>query len=240
MSIFLRKDLAQSFTDVSTDKRIVEGYFASFNNLDSDGDIIRPGAFAKSITENGPAAKQRIKHIMNHDIRMPVGTLLDLKEDNHGLFYRSQIGTNRAALDFLEMVKSSMIKEHSIGYWTIRKNQIKEGNELLEVLLMEGSSLTGWGASSLTPLTALKSADKPAIEAKLKERLKDLEKFIKNTTVSDETVELLMIEVKQLSQYILDLSTQAAEEAPAPESKVSETEAAGILLKLHSLSNSYI
>ena len=40
--------------DIDGKKGIVTGYFADFNSIDSDGDIIRPGAFSKSISEWGP------------------------------------------------------------------------------------------------------------------------------------------------------------------------------------------
>jgi phage head maturation protease len=40
--------------DVDGKKGIVTGYFSDFNSIDSDGDIIKPGAFQKSISQNGP------------------------------------------------------------------------------------------------------------------------------------------------------------------------------------------
>jgi len=47
--------------DVDGRKGIVTGYFSDFNSIDSDGDIIKPGAFTKSISQNGPSsAKPRI------------------------------------------------------------------------------------------------------------------------------------------------------------------------------------
>ena len=39
--------------DVDGKKGIVTGYFSDFNSIDSDGDIIKPGAFQKSISHYG-------------------------------------------------------------------------------------------------------------------------------------------------------------------------------------------
>ena len=49
-------------------KGIVEGYASIFGNIDSDKDMIMPGAFSKTITERGPgSAKPRIKHLWQHN-----------------------------------------------------------------------------------------------------------------------------------------------------------------------------
>lgn len=39
---------------VDESKRIIEVKFASFGNVDSDGDLLVKGCFAKSIQERGP------------------------------------------------------------------------------------------------------------------------------------------------------------------------------------------
>jgi len=58
MSIYQYKtdSISATIKDVDGKQGIVSGYFNSFNNVDSDGDIIRPGAFTKTIAENGPAS----------------------------------------------------------------------------------------------------------------------------------------------------------------------------------------
>jgi len=77
--IYGYKSFGQSIKDVDAKKGIVTGYFSAFNIKDSDGDIIRPGAFKRSIDEWFP--KGRIKHLMNHDPSKPLGMLQILKED---------------------------------------------------------------------------------------------------------------------------------------------------------------
>ncbi len=109
--------LLASIKDADIKQGIVTGYFASFNTLDSDNDIIMPGAFAKTIMEMGPAsAKPRTKHLLNHDTGQPLGLLMTLKEDMTGLYYESKIGDHSLGVDFMKMVDCGLITEHSIGY----------------------------------------------------------------------------------------------------------------------------
>lgn len=226
-NIYQFKGLTLEFKDVDQKQGIVTGYFSAFNNVDSDGDIIRKGAFTRTIRENGPkSSKPRIKHLLNHSPYQPLGNLLDLKEDDYGLYYESKVGTHTLGVDFLKMVESDLIKEHSIGFRTLKRNQLQDYEgymknpgggwfELIELKLYEGSSLTAWGSNEATPLTGVKGMK----EDELKQRIERLEKFCRNTDASDETIELLLLEVKQLSQIVSDLSTSstpAADNAQEP------------------------
>lgn len=220
-----------SIKDVDGKKGIVTGYFAHFNNVDGDGDIIRRGAFSKTIRENGPdSSKPRVKHLQNHNPYQPIGKLMNLKEDDMGLAYESQVGTHSLGQDFIKMVESGLISEHSIGYKTIKKNQLQDWesyqknpsggwNELTEVKLWEGSSLTAWGANELTPITSLKSTDKQKIIDLYIQKSEALEKFCRNSNATDETIEMLLIHNKQITQLLID-ATEPAANAVQPDESV--------------------
>lgn len=168
--------------------------------------------------ENGPTSNNpRIKHLLNHNPSQPLGVITVLKEDATGLYYESQVGTHSLGQDFIKMVESSLVSEHSIGFQTVKQNKIQGYDEyqknpskgmfeITEVKLWEGSSLTAWGANERTPLTGMKSEEKISYLQELMNRQKNLEKFCRNTTATDETIELLLIENKQLTQQIIDLS----------------------------------
>lgn len=223
----IMEDKPISFKDIDGKKGIVTGYFAHFDSTDSDGDVIRKGAFAKTISEYGPGSrKPRIKHLLNHDPSQPLGVLLELKEDHYGLYYESQLGSHSLGTDFIKMVESGLVTEHSIGYRTMKFNQLKpwtewkEGEvmrELTELKLWEGSSLTAWGANMNTPITGLKSAFKAERMAK---RIEVLMKALRDGTFTDETFDLLEIELKQLQQAFIDLSK------PEPDNKATQEEPA--------------
>lgn len=234
-TIYLYKNLLipAQIKDADGKKGIVTGYFSHFNNVDSDGDIIRRGAFTKTILENGPKSSQpRIKHLQNHNPYQPLGQLQNLEEDNTGLAYESQIGTHALGQDFIKMIESNLITEHSIGYQTVKRNQLQEYTgymqnpdlgwwEITEVKLWEGSSLTAWGSNSRTPLTGLKGKDREDEIQELVNRQKNIEKFCRNTTATDETIELLLLENKQLTQLIID-NTQPVIHATVPDKKLGD------------------
>ena len=185
--------------DVDTKKGIITGYFSAFGNIDSDGDVIMPGAFKRSIQDWGPKGKGRIKHLLNHDPASPLGNLQVLDEDNYGLYYESLLGKHRLGLDFAKMVESDLIKEHSIGFRTLREQKSNDANEIHEVMLFEGSSLTAWGANEATPVINMKSIT--CVE-ELKETIRNFEKFIRHSDVTDETIDLCLIKVRQLAQMV--------------------------------------
>jgi HK97 family phage prohead protease len=226
-NLYTYKDttLAASFKDADMKKGIVTGYFSRFGNVDSDGDIIKAGAFAKTVKEQGPnSAQPRIKHLMNHNPSMPLGKLLSLKEDSTGLVYESQVGSHALGQDFIKMVESGLITEHSIGYKTIKRNQLQDYSgyqrnpskgmfEITEAKLFEGSSLTAWGANPMTPLTGLKGAVN--IDNIISQQVA-IEKFCKDSTATDETIEMLLLHSKQLSQYILDIKVNQPAKATDP------------------------
>jgi uncharacterized protein len=218
------------FKDVDGKKGIVTGYFAAFDSIDSDGDIIKKGAFIKTISEYGPTARHpRIKHLLNHDPSQSIGLLTELKEDNYGLYYESKLGTHDLGVDFVKRVESGLITEHSIGYRTQKYNQLKpwtewkEGDamrELTELKLWEGSSLTAWGANPNTPLTGMKAQFKAE---KMGKRIDLLIKALRDGTFTDETFDLLEIELKQLQQAFIDLSKPEPDEKATQEEPVIKT-----------------
>ena len=223
-SIYNIKDvtISSEIMDMNPLQGIVTGYFSKFNNVDSDGDIMKPGAFTKTINEQGPASAQpRIKHLLNHDPSQPLGKLLTLREDEYGLYYESQVGTHEGGEDFIKMVESGLITEHSIGFKIIKRNQVQSYEnylrnpslgqfEITEVKLYEGSSLTAWGANPLTPITSLKG-DKNLDVDMIVAKSAAIEKFCRNTTATDDTIQMLLLHSKQLAQLIVDMKSNTTE-----------------------------
>lgn len=206
--IYGYKAIGHSIKDVDAKQGIVTGYFSAFDIKDSDGDIIRPGAFKRSIDEWFP--KGRIKHLMNHDPSKPLGVLQVLKEDSYGLYYESKVGTHNLGQDFIKMVESDLVKEHSIGFSVVREQKGQDGNEMFDLKLYEGSSLTAWGANEFTPLLGMKNSKD------IKDRIKTFEKFVRNSNATDDAIEMCLLEIKQLYQAVETMSSkEVAVEAPA-------------------------
>lgn len=210
--IYNYKSFSLEVKDVDAKQGIVSGYFSAFGNVDSDGDIMMPGAFKRSIQDWGPEGKGRIKHLLNHDPSKPLGKIQVLKEDEYGLYYESKIGKHNLGQDYIKMIESGLIAEHSIGFKTLREQKSGDANQIHEVMLFEGSSLTAWGANEATPLIGMKNMG--TIE-QLQDQIKSFEKFIRNSDVTDETIDLCILKVKQLAEMIERMSsTKAVDETP--------------------------
>ena len=89
--------------DVDMTKRVVTGYFNSFNYFDSDADVILPGAFKKSIKERGveSQATAKIKHALFHDLTRLPGKLMKLEEDETGLYFETKMSNTTDGNDTL-------------------------------------------------------------------------------------------------------------------------------------------
>lgn len=189
------KSIGQSFKDVDVKAGVVTGYLSAFGNIDSDGDMIMPGAFQKTISEWGPNGRKRIKHFLDHDSTKSVGVFLVLKEDDYGLYYESKAGDWTGGVDFLKMVEAGAITEHSIGFKTIKQEKSEGHTKIQEIKLYEGSSLQGWGANEFTPVVGVKSLE--AIE----KLFSTLERELKSGTYTDETMIRIEAYLKSLQPY---------------------------------------
>jgi len=206
MKDILIKSLSKAAVkDVDKSKRIVTGYFSTFTaDPDSDGDIMDKAAFNSTVAMNGPDAANRIWHLFNHSSSSPINKPHVLKVDANGLYFETRFPDTKLSNDTLILYQEGAITEHSIGFRTIKsvENKNTYKRDLTELQLFELSSLSGWGCNQWTPLTGVKSEDEIAVASK---RMQRLEKFCKDTTATDETIEMLLLEVKQLNQLIFDL-----------------------------------
>jgi HK97 family phage prohead protease len=204
---FVTKGLNQGFTDSDMKQGIVSGYFAMFGNKDLDGDVIETGAFTKTVMERGPQGKQLIKYLLDHDKNKVVAKITNLYEDSKGLRYEAKIGTHTAGQDFQKMIESELINQHSFGFRTIKEqfDQEAKANLIKEVMMYEGSAVQFLGANPDTTFIDLKS------EADAFEYLGRLEKFVKTSDATDETLEKLENQLKSLMEMLKPAQTTLVE-----------------------------
>jgi|WetSurMetagenome_2_1015567.scaffolds.fasta_scaffold00157_58 uncharacterized protein len=188
---------------------IVTGYASIFGNIDSDQDMIMPGAFAKTIQERGPGSVRcRIKHLWQHDSWQPIGVPIKLAEDQKGLYFETQFGKDSFSQDKLQQHIDKIITELSIGYNTIKSENVTENDvfhhrKLTELKLWEYSSVT-WGANSLTEVVSAKGEKKDVID-NLNKRLESLSKALKNDKYTDESCESFEAEISKIQSIIKSL-----------------------------------
>jgi len=192
--------------DVDQKKGIVINYDNAFNTVDSDGDISRKGAYAKTLVENKARAKWYLNH--NEELLLGVPFIEGTKEDDFGLLSYNHINTNKqlgadVLTDYMLFKEYDRTLEHSIGYNVIKHNpydlgQSKKGRELTEVKIWEKSTLTSWGANENTPLIDIKSIKDINKTLEMLEQM-----FTKNLKYSDErkrSAELLIKQLQTLSK----------------------------------------
>ena len=218
---YLTKNVLEgAIKDVDPESGIITGYFSVFGNVDSDGDIVLPGAFRKTIKENGPdSPKSRILHLYMHDPSKILAKPHVLKEDKKGLYFESKISETSLGKDVLQLYRDKVLTEHSIGYQIVKREVDESGKEriqkLVELKLWEGSTV-GWGANMEATVETVKAGDKKEFN-KIIEKIKALETAVKGS-YTDDTARELEIQLNQLKQLVIDSLTEPV--ISTPESKV--------------------
>lgn len=146
-----------SFVLESADESTGEfsGYAAVFGNVDSGGDIIEKGAFAKTIVEDFA----RIKILSQHNsYDLPIGKPLELREDEKGLYIRGKISDTQMGRDIRTLLKDGVLAELSIGYDAIDFSWDGDTGirHLKEIKLWEVSIVT-WAMNDQAKIDDVKS-----------------------------------------------------------------------------------
>ena len=159
MEKLIHKTSKFTVKDSDDDSRIVKGYASVFNNLDSDMDVIKKGAFTKTIKEWGPEGKGRVKLVAQHNIGKPVARIMELKEDEHGLYMEAKFGTHRDGEDYYRMAKEGIINEFSVGFTGEEYTEnSKGGYDFNDIKLYEVSMVT-FAANDQAVVTGVKNED---------------------------------------------------------------------------------
>ncbi|NPD15362.1 HK97 family phage prohead protease [Xinfangfangia sp. D13-10-4-6] len=125
-----------------TEGREISGYASLFGLHDQGGDVVVPGAYAKSLA--ALAAKgRRVRMLWQHDPTQPIGIWDEVREDKTGLWVKgrllSDVEKGREAAALLE---AGALDGLSIGYRTLRSEREGKGRRLLELELWEVSLVT--------------------------------------------------------------------------------------------------
>lgn len=146
---------------------VISGYASIFNNVDSYGDIVVEGAFKKSlerIEKTGKVISIFYGHNME-DPRANIGRVIELREDNRGLFFKAQLdlsGDTYGRLVYGQL-KDGRLDSLSFGFSVVDGANTEFGYELRELELYE-ISVVPIPANQEARITEIKSGR--AISAK--------------------------------------------------------------------------
>ena len=207
---------------------IIKGYGSYFGNKDSDNDVIMKGAYKKTIAENG----ERVKYLYQHDMNQPIGKMTELYEDDKGLVFVAEIAKTQLGNDVVELMKSGVITENSVGIMPIQKNNKGDYREITEVKLYEISAVTLAANDQAKILDVKGNVD---VE-KLSKRYDNLSKLIRKGDISDEIGFAIEAEILKLKSLFIEF-TKPVDEITSPNVEVKNNDSDVINYLINSLKN---
>lgn len=144
------------------------GYGSVFGNVDSYGEIVMPGAFKKSLAEH-KRNKTRPKMFWQHDPYSPIGSWIEMAEDDHGLLVTGKLnmGVQKGA-EAYALLMAKDIDGLSIGYRVVKaeNDDAEEVVRLKELKLIE-VSVVSLAANEAATVGSIKAAEIESLRDRL-------------------------------------------------------------------------
>jgi HK97 family phage prohead protease len=133
----------------------IEGYGSVFDVIDSYGDVIKPGAFAKSLAEAQKSGRLPAM-LWQHRMEDPIGVWTEMREDARGLYVKGRllIEDDELARRAFAHLKAGSVTGLSIGYR--RTIYESNGRDIVDLELKEVSLVT-MPANEDARITAVKA-----------------------------------------------------------------------------------
>lgn len=125
------------FSSIAT----VEGFAARYNAPDLNGDIIKPGAFERSLKNRTAPVRMLYQHASD----TPIGRWTDFRETTTGLVATGALLlSSQKAREVYALIAGGALDGLSIGYRTVRAQKIPgaKGRRIIEAELWEVSIVT--------------------------------------------------------------------------------------------------
>ncbi|WP_244935155.1 HK97 family phage prohead protease [Acuticoccus sediminis] len=136
------------------------GYASLFGRMDLSGDVVMPGAFARTLRLRGARG---VRMLLEHDPRAPVGVWLRLEEDRRGLWVEGRIAGSADAARAGALMRAGRLDGLSIGFRTVGadEDRLARVRRLTEIDLWEVSLV----ASPMLPEARARAAGRGRAEA---------------------------------------------------------------------------
>ncbi len=114
------------------------GFASVYNTVDLGGDLVEPGAFSKSLSEQGAARPL----LWSHNTAEPIGQV-NLSDTREGLRVTGKIALDVSrGKEIYSLLKQGIVRGLSIGYRTVQEKVLDGVRHLRELKLFEVSLVT--------------------------------------------------------------------------------------------------
>ena len=132
----------------------------------------------------------------------PIGKMKELYEDDKGLVFVAEIAKTQLGKDVVELMKSGILTENSVGIMPIQKENKREYREITEVKLYEISAVTLAANEEAKILDVKGNVD----FEKLTKRYDNICKIIRKGDISDDLGYALEAEVLKLKSLFIEFT----------------------------------
>lgn len=151
------------------------GYGSVFDNIDSVGDIVAAGAFARTLKQYGE--QKRLPILWQHDSASPIGVYTALNEDSRGLFLQGKLNLEvQQAREAHALLKQGAVSGLSIGYRIKDYDMLNTGVRVIKDLDLFEVSLVTFPAND--------SARVASVKADEVRTLRELERVLRDAGLS--------------------------------------------------------
>ncbi|MEX6662446.1 prohead peptidase [Pseudomonas graminis] len=145
--------------DASGKVGVFEGYASVFDVIDSDGDIILPGAFKKALNTQS----RQVGMFFNHQTYgLPVGKWQSLTEDSKGLIVRGELTPGLSVSnDLRAAMEHKTVEGMSVGFTVMKDDfdMIPTGRAFKSVAALREISICTFPANELATIESMKSME---------------------------------------------------------------------------------
>lgn len=198
------KDLSLEGVETKAEGSVIReltGYVAAFGNVDSQLDVIEPGAFQRTIAERINAGK--VKLLADHlwDTEHTLGTIVEGREDDKGLWIRADVDSDEYVQRLVGKVARKHVTGMSIGYESMAASFEEREDQVIrhleEVKLFEGS---------VTPFPANEEAEVLGVKSRGEHVQKHVAMLLgaalkygrRNSSADEDRLRAIMREVEEL------------------------------------------
>lgn len=201
------KSINLTVKDLSLQSREAVLAHATYKSLDREEDRANRGMFDKSWKEKW----NDLRYFLNHDRKQAPGKPIRAWDDEDHAYTQVKHGTHTLGEDVLKMLDEGVIVAVSCGFVPVKQKKIaNKGYDFFEAHHLETSALTHWPAHEQSSVMGVQKALDKKEQDQIAVTLRRMEKFIRDTTASDEAISSITKEFQRLKQLLIK-NTDTAE-----------------------------